>query len=140
MVNEKQGYIYYPPVNIYSSAKIGKGTNIGMFSEIGEDVKIGKRCKIGGHSFIPKGVTIGDEVFVGPHVMFCNDAFPRAVGEWKCLETIVEDGASVGANSTILPGLRIGKGSMIGAGSVITHNVEPFTIVHGSPAREVRKI
>jgi len=136
----KDGYIYYPPVNIYDSAKIGKGTNIGMFTEIGENVVIGKRCKIGAHVFIPKGVTLGNEVFVGPHSMFCNDSFPRAVGEWKCLETIVEDGASIGANSTILPGLHIGKGAMVGAGSVVTRDVEAFSLVYGSPARKKRMV
>ena len=137
---KKKGVIYYPPVNIYKSAKIGRGTNIGAFAEIGEDVVIGKRCKIGGHAFIPKGITLGKEVFVGPHVMFCNDSFPRAVGKWKCLKTTVGDGASIGANSTILPGLRIGKGAMIGAGSVITTDVEPFTVVYGSHAHKRRKI
>jgi acetyltransferase-like isoleucine patch superfamily enzyme len=133
-------YKCYPPVNIYPSAEIGAFTTIGMFTEIGENVKIGERCKIGGHAFIPKGITLGDEVFIGPHVMFCNDAFPRAVGDWKCLNTIVEEGASIGANSTILPGLRIGKGAMIGAGSVVTHDVEAYSVVYGNPACKRRVI
>jgi UDP-2-acetamido-3-amino-2,3-dideoxy-glucuronate N-acetyltransferase len=134
----KDGYIYYPPVNIYKSAKIGKDTNVGMFAEIGEDVVIGQRCKIGGHAFIPKGVTIEDEVFVGPHVMFCNDAYPRAMGTWNCLKTVVEYGASIGANSTILPGIRIGRGAMIGAGSVVTKDVEPNSVVYGDQAKRKR--
>ncbi len=135
---KRKGYIYYPPVNIYKSARIGKGTSVGMFAEIGEKVVIGKNCKIGGHAFIPKGITLGDEVFVGPHAMFCNDKYPKAWGngKWECLKTIVEDGASIGANSTILPGLRIGKKSVIGAGSIITKDVEPNSIVFGDSARE----
>jgi UDP-2-acetamido-3-amino-2,3-dideoxy-glucuronate N-acetyltransferase len=143
-MKHSDGYTYYPPVNIYLSAKIGKMTSVGMFAEIGENVVIGERCRIGAFAFIPKGITIGNDVFIAPHVMFCNDDFPRAKnsfsGKWVCLETIVEDGASIGANSTILPGIRIGKYAMIGAGSVVTDDVEDCSVVYGSHAQKQRRL
>lgn len=133
-------YNIWRPANIYDSAQIGKGTNIGMFAEVGKNVKIGKNCKIGGHAFIPEGVTIEDDVFVGPHVMFCNDKHPRAYGDWKVIPTLVKQGASVGANSTILPGVTIGRYASLGAGSVLTHDIPDGEIWCGNAAKRMCKV
>lgn len=96
---------------------------------------IGKNCKIEAKVFIPPGVIMGDEVFVGPSVVFTNDKHPKATGEWERKMTIVGDKVSIGANATILPGLRIGGGAVIGAGSVVTKDIEPGTTYYGNPAR-----
>jgi len=130
-------------VNLYG-CEIGDDTRIGTFVEIQKGAKVGARCKVSSHTFICEGVTIGDEVFIGHGVMFVNDRFPKAVNpdgkpqtedDWVCLETIVETGASIGSGSTILGGLTIGRNAMIGAGSVVTKDVEPGTVVAGNPAR-----
>ena len=140
--------IYHPDlVNLYG-CQVGDHTSIGAFVEIGEKVKIGKNCKIQAFAFIPGGVTIEDNVFVGPHVCFINDKFPRATvsgkpkgkEDWKVGVTSVEEGASIGANATILCGVTIGRDSMVAAGSVVTKDVPTNTIVAGNPARVVRRI
>jgi acetyltransferase-like isoleucine patch superfamily enzyme len=118
--------------------RIGRNCTVGSFVEIGEGVSIGDNCKIEAYTFIPKGVTIGDNVFVGPHVVFTNDKFPRATGEWSITPTYVRDGASIGANSTILSGVEVGKKAMIGAASVVTKNVPENAVVYG-PEAEVRR-
>lgn len=134
-------------VNLYG-CEIGEGTKIGCFVEIKKGVKIGKNCKIEPFVFIPEGITIGDGVFIGPRVCFTNDKHPRAVNpdgspkgadDWKCEETFVEEGASIGAGSVILPGLNIGKNAMIGAGSVVTKDVPAGAWVAGNPAKEIEK-
>lgn len=133
-------------VNLYD-CKIGSDCVIGAFVEIGRGVKIGNGVKIQAFSFIPEGVTLEDGVFVGPHVCFTNDKYPRAgntdgslrsSGEWKKTPTRVCQGASIGANSTILCGVTIGRGAMIGAGSVVTKNVSPGAVVVGNPAKKIK--
>jgi acetyltransferase-like isoleucine patch superfamily enzyme len=140
--------IYHPElVNLYG-CEIGDNTKIGAFVEIGRKVKIGKNCKIQAFAFIPEGITIEDNVFIGPHVCFTNDKFPRATvagklqgeTEWKIEETLIEEGASIGANATILCGVSIGRNSLVAAGSVVTKNVPADTLVAGNPARSVRRI
>ena len=84
-------------------------------------------------------MVIGNNVFIGPNVTFTNDKKPRVSGDWTLLDTIIEDDVSIGAGSIILPGIKIGKGSMIGAGSVVTKDVPPNTVVAGNPARPIRK-
>ena len=130
-------------VNAYG-CEIGDETMIGAFVEIQRGASIGARCKVSSHTFICEGVQIEDECFIGHGVMFVNDRFPKAVNpdgkpqtedDWVCLETIVETGASIGSGSTILGGLTIGRNAMIGAGSVVTKDVEPGTVVAGNPAR-----
>ena len=123
--------------NIYDDCTIGVDCTIGALVEIRGNVIIGDRCKIQAFVFIPEGVRIGNDVFVGPHVCFTNDKYPRVEGN-RCVETVVEDNVNIGANSTILCGIRIGKGSTIGAGSVVTKDVPPNTLVYGNPAK-VRK-
>ena len=129
-------------VNLYG-CDIGDETRVGCFVEIQRNARIGARCKISSHAFICTGVTIEDEVVIGHGVMFTNDLWPRATSpdgapltenEWKCTPTMVRRGASIGSGSTILCGIEIGEESMIGAGSVVTRNVPPNTMVAGNPA------
>ena len=120
------------------SAQIGEGTKICDFAWIGPNVKIGKGCKVQAFAFIPENVVIGDNVFIGPHVCFTNDKHPPSHGAWKNdPPTVVEDGAAIGAGAVILPSVRIGKEAVIGAGAVVTKDVEPKTIIMGNPARSL---
>ncbi len=126
--------------NVYESAQIGKGTKIGAFAEIGKNVIIGENCSIGCGAFIPENVIIEDEVFIGPHVVFTNDKHAPSKGRWKEEPpTIVERGVSIGANATILPNLIIKRYSKIGAGAVVTRNVEGGSIMVGNPAKNLIK-
>ncbi len=135
--------IYHPElVNLYG-CRIGDNTRIAAFVEIGRNVKIGKNCKIEAFAFIPDGVTIEDNVFVGPHACFTNDRIPRATSaggvssgsDWKLEQTMVRAGASIGANATIRCGVTIGRDSLVGAGSMVTHSVPDGATVTGNPAR-----
>lgn len=138
----------YAFVNLYGCV-IGDDSRIGTFVEIQKGAKIGKRVKISSHTFICEGVTIEDEVFIGHGVMFINDKYPRATAEngapqteadWKCISTLVRQGASIGSNATILCGVTIGEGAIVGAGSVVTHDVPSNVIVAGNPARILRRL
>jgi len=122
---------YHPKKSVLLDFTQGEDCTIHAPVWIGNKVKIGDRCKIQAFAFIPEGVTIGDDVFIGPHVCFTNDKYPPSTN-WS--ETVVEDGVSIGANATILPGIRIGKGAMVGAGAVVSRNVEANTTVFGNPA------
>lgn len=125
-----EGTVLWEPCNIYNST-IGKNCRIAKFVEIG-GAKIGDDCKIEAFTFIPPGVTIGNRVFIGPHVCFTNDKWPRAnQGEWKVCKTIIEDNVSIGANSTILSGITLRKGCMVGAGSIVTRDVAKGEITYG---------
>ncbi len=135
-------------VNAYGCS-IDDESKIGAFVEIQKGVTIGKRCKISSHTFICEGVHIEDNVFVGHGVMFTNDLFPRATNpdgslqtdaDWKCIETIIKKGASIGSNATILCGITIGENAMIGAGAVVTRDVPANTIVAGNPAKPIKTI
>lgn len=127
-------------VNIFG-CKIGKNCKIAAFVEIQKGVTVGNNCAIEAFVFIPSGVTIEDEVFIGPHVCFTNDKRPRAVNPgWKTTPTVVKKGASIGAGSVILCGITIGEKAMIAAGSVVTKDVPPKTLVAGNPAKPVKKI
>lgn len=126
--------------NIWGNVQIGEGTKIAAFVEIGDGVVIGKNCKIQAFAFIPPGVTIGDEVFIGPHVTFCNDKYPSATKtDFVPEKTFVEDGAKIGAGSVILPGVRIGANALIGAGSVVTKNIPANTKWCGNPAIDMKR-
>jgi len=135
-------------VNLYG-CEIGDETKIGTFVEIQKGVRIGKRVKVSSHTFICEGVTIEDYVFIGHGVMFINDRFPRAANpdgslqteaDWQVVPTIIRRGASIGSNATILCGVTIGEGAIVGAGSVVTRDVAPFTVVAGNPARVLRSL
>lgn len=132
-------------VNIYG-CQIGADTQIGPFVEIQSGSFIGARCKVSSHSFVCSGVTLEDEVFVGHGVMFTNDMYPASTtpdgtmkggDDWTCLPTLVEKGAAIGSNATILCGITIGAGATVGAGAVVTRDVAPGTTVAGNPARTV---
>lgn len=129
-----EGTVVHDQVNLYK-CKIGRNCKIDAFVYVEEGVVIGDYCKIRPFVFIPTGVTIEDDVFVGPNVSFTNDKYPRVKGEWKLLRTKVKKGASIGANSVILPGMTIGEDAMVGAGSVVTEDVPSRAIVVGNPAR-----
>lgn len=124
--------------NLYG-CKIGKNCKIASFVEIQKDVVIGDNCKIEAFAYIPTGVAIEDEVFIGPHACFTNDKKPKAVGEWEVVPTLVKKGASIGANAIILCGVTIGENAMVGAGSVVTKDVPPNTVVAGNPAKPVKR-
>lgn len=152
----------FPGVRIHSSAwvderaKIGSGTFIWMNAQVREGavigqnciiakdvyvdqrVHIGDRCKIQNSSSIYWGVTIKDDVFIGPHVAFTNDRIPRAFNaDWHASPTVVEHGASLGANVTVRCGVTIGEYAMVAAGSVVTRDVSPYSMVIGNPARHI---
>ena len=133
----------YAFVNLYG-CEIGDETRIGTFVEIQKGVTVGARCKISSHTFICEGVTVESEVFIGHGVTFINDRQPRATtatghlqtGEdWALQRTVVRRGASIGSGATILGGVTIGENALVGAGSVVTRDVPPNTIVAGNPAR-----
>jgi UDP-2-acetamido-3-amino-2,3-dideoxy-glucuronate N-acetyltransferase len=130
--------VVHPFTNLYGCA-IGDRTRIGPFVEIQREARIGADCKIQSHAFICAGVEIEDEVFVGHGVLFINDKYPRASGEWELLPTVVERGASLGSGAVILAGVRIGGGALVGAGAVVTRNVAPGHTVVGNPARPVTR-
>ena len=135
-------------INLYG-CQIGDNTKIGTFVEIQKGAKIGKNCKISSHTFICEGVTIEDNVFVGHNVTFINDLYPRATTasgklqtdeDWPCIPTLVQKGASIGSSATLLSGITVGENAIIGAGSVVTKDVPPDTIVAGNPAKIIRRI
>ena len=135
-------------INLYG-CRIGDHTKIGPFVEVQRNAMVGRNCKIQSHSFICEGVTIEDEVFVGHGVMFINDRYPRATtdvgvlqaeSDWTVVHTTVRKGASIGSNATILCGVTVGEGAIIGVGSVVTKDVPARTVVAGNPAKVIRRI
>ncbi len=142
-----EGVKIYDFVNLYG-CEIGDNTKIGTFVEIQKGAKIGKNCKISSHTFICEGVTIEDNVFTGHNVTFINDVYPSAISEegnlqneddWVCVPTLIKKGASIGSSATLLCGITVGENSIIGAGSVVTKDVPPNTIVAGNPAKVLRR-
>ena len=143
-----KGVTIFDFVNLYG-CEIGDETRIGAFVEIQRGARVGRRVKISSHTFICEGVELEDHVFIGHNVTFINDRYPRAVNaqgelqvdrDWKVVPTVVRRGASIGSGSTILCGIEIGEGAIVGAGSVVTRSVPPGTIAAGNPARVLRKI
>jgi acetyltransferase-like isoleucine patch superfamily enzyme len=135
-------------VNAYGCS-IDDGTKVGAFVEIQKGATIGKNCKISSHTFVCEGVHIEDGVFIGHNVTFINDKYPRAINpdgslqndtDWAVVETTVRKGASIGSSTTILCGITIGENAIVGAGSVVTKDVLPNTIVAGNPARLKRTL
>lgn len=135
-------------VNLYGCS-IGDNSKIGTFVEIQKNATIGANVKVSSHTFVCEGVTIEDDVFIGHNVSFINDKYPRSTNaggglqtedDWKVVSTCVKKGASIGTSSTILCGITIGEGAIVGAGSVVTRDVAPYTVVAGNPARFIRKV
>ncbi len=154
----------HPTADVSPEAQIGEGTHIwheaqvrerarvgahcvlGKGVYVGEDVVVGDRCKIENRASLFRGVTLEDGVFVGPHAVFANDRFPRAINpdgslktdaDWTAEPSLVRYGAAVGAGAVVLPGITIGKWALVGAGSVVTADVPAQAIVRGNPARIV---
>ncbi|MDT7008632.1 acyltransferase [Enterobacter cancerogenus] len=147
------------PLSDVQTSNIGKDTTIWQYAVILPGARIGEECNICAHTFIENDVVLGnrvtlksgvflwdgviieDNVFIGPCVAFTNDKHPRSkTYPDKFLRTIIKKNASIGANATILPGVVIGEGSMIGAGAVVTKDVAPHTVVVGNPAKVIKHI
>ena len=157
---------YYHPAALVESEQIGPGTRVWAFAHVMAGARLGKNCNVGDHAFVESGVAVGnnvtiknhvciwagvtleDDVFIGPNVTFTNDRYPRSPRMTQArvryeqpenwlLETNVERGVSIGANATILPGIRLGRYCMIAAGALVSADVPPFALMVGSPARRV---
>lgn len=135
-------------VKVRENAVVGKNCILAKGVYIGKGVVVGNNVKIQNNVSIYEGVTIEEGVFIGPHVVFTNDKYPSAIDDqgklkgdkdWKLEKTTVKSGASIGANSTILPGITIGKFALIGAGSVVTKDVPDFALVYGNPAKLIKR-
>lgn len=136
-----QGTKVWINVQIRENAVIGDNCIVSKDVYIDHAVTIGDRCKIQNSVSVYHGVSIGNDVFVGPNASFTNDRVPRAFNpDWKITPTFIKDGASIGANSTLICGITVGEYAMVAAGSVVTRNVEPYTLVMGNPARPVARI
>lgn len=131
---------------IRDNARLGTGCILGKGVYVDNDVQIGNNVKIQNNVSVFVGVTIEDGVFVGPHVCFTNDKIPRAVNpdmsiksahDWKVTPTLVKAGAAIGANSTIVCGVTVGRWAMVAAGSVVSRDVPDHALVRGNPARVV---
>ena len=126
---------------VLPGAQIGKNVNICSHCFIENEVKIGNGVTIKSGVQVWDGITIEDNVFIGANVTFTNDKYPRSKNpDWQLLKTIIKKGASIGAGSTILPGLIIGENSIVGAGSVVTRDIPAGELWFGNPARFVRKV
>ena len=149
----KKTYIH-PTAIVDQTAKIGKDTKIWNFVHVRENAEIGVKCTLGHSVYVGKGVQIGnnvklqnratiyqgvrieDDVFVGPHVTFTNDPYPRSFStNWEIVPTLVRKGASIGAGAVVMCGITIGEYAMIGAGSVVTTDIPPHATACGNPAR-----
>ena len=141
-----KGVRIYGFTNLYG-CEIGDDVRIGTFVEIQKGAKIGNRCKISSHSFVCEGVILEEEVFVGHNVTFINDRYPRATNaegrlqseaDWQCIPTLVKKGASIGSGATLLCGITVGEYAIVGAGSVVTKDVPPHSVVVGNPAKVLK--
>jgi acetyltransferase-like isoleucine patch superfamily enzyme len=164
---ERSNVRVHPTAEVSPDAVIGAGTSIWNQAQVREGARIGESCIIGKNVYVDAGVVIGarvkvqnnvslfhgvtveDGVFIGPHVCFTNDRVPRAINvdgsaksdaDWVVVPIVVRHGAALGANSTILPGVTIGRWAMIGSGSVVTRDVGDHELVAGNPARRLGSV
>ena len=163
-MTQRAGVRVHPTAEVSSEAVIGADTSVWNQAQVRERAKIGARCVIGKNVYVDfdvvigddvkvqnnvslfHGVTVEDGVFIGPHVCFTNDLIPRAINidgstkgeaDWSVSPILVRHGAALGANSTILPGVTIGRWAMVGSGSVVTRDVGDYELVAGNPARRL---
>ena len=123
-------------VHIMEGAQIGEECVIADYVYVGKGVSIGNNVKLENRTTIYEGVSIGNNVFVGPHVTFTNDLYPRSFKkDWRILKTRVKEGSSIGAGTVIICGVTIGKYALVGAASVVTNDIPPHALVYGNPAR-----
>jgi UDP-2-acetamido-3-amino-2,3-dideoxy-glucuronate N-acetyltransferase len=123
-------------VHVRENAEIGKQCVLADYVYVGRGVKIGNNVKLENRATVYEGVTIRDKVFVGPHVTFTNDPYPRSFStDWKIHPTLVKEGASIGAGTVIVCGVTIGEYALMGAGSVVTEDIPPHALAYGNPAR-----
>ena len=150
-MNQSSSFVH--PQAIVETEDVGPGTRVWAFAHVMKGVRLGANCNVGEHCYIESGVVVGDDVvikngvalwqgvivenrvFLGPNCVFTNDPFPRSKVLNQRLETVVREGASIGANATVLCGIEIGRYSLIGAGSVVTRDVPDFALTLGNPAR-----
>lgn len=131
-----RGVTVWEPSKVSLDARIGVNVQIGAFCEIGPNVAIGERVRIGAMCFIPEAVTIEDDAWIGPRCTFTNDRFPPSPRD-KWQKTVIERGARLGAGVTVVCGLNIGEGALIGAGSVVTKDIPPGETWAGVPAKPI---
>lgn len=161
---ERTNVRIHPTADVSADASIGEGTSIWNQAQVREGARVGARCIVGKNVYVDTEVVIGDDVkiqnnvslfhgvtvedgvFIGPHVCFTNDRLPRAINrdgslkseaDWEVSPILVRRGAAIGANSTILPGVTIGRWGMVGSGSVVTRDVAEYELVVGNPARRL---
>ncbi len=152
----ERNYFVHPTAEVAADAAVGTGTKIWHQCQIMPRARVGEHCILGKSVYVDTGVQIGnrvkiqngisvykgvvveDDVLLGPHMVFTNDLYPRAFNNsYEILTTLVKQGASVGANATIVCGVTIGSYSMVGAGAVVTSDVPDYALVIGNPARVI---
>ena len=123
-------------VHVRENAEIGRGCVLGHSVYVDKEVKIGNGVKLENRATVYCGVKIEDKVFVGPHVTFINNPYPRSFStDWKIVPTLVREGVSIGAGTVVMCGVTIGEYAMVGAGSVVTKDIPPHAIAYGNPAK-----
>jgi acetyltransferase-like isoleucine patch superfamily enzyme len=152
----------HPTADVSPEARVGPGTRIWHEAQVREGAVLGRDCNVGKGVYIDRDVVVGDrvkiqnraslyrglrieaEAYIGPHVTFGNDKYPRATtpdgapktdDDWELRSTLVREGASIGAGAVVLPGVTVGRWALVGAGAVVTRDVPDHAIVMGNPAR-----
>jgi len=152
--NHPDGTVFIHPNAIVDTYSVGPGTRVWAFAHVMDGASIGAECNIGEGCFVESGATVGDHVtikngvavwnavsigdfaFIGPNVVFANDLYPRSwIKPPRWTPTVVDVGASIGSNATLVCGVTVGRFSMVGAGAVVTRGVKPYELVVGNPAR-----